>query len=220
MNKIMKIIASVLVIFVLFFTPNFTEDIDEPNYIYEWDKLNTSLHDTTWEMDEYIRLLNQMNKEIAAIPYDFENIDQKMSWFITYKGIISKYPQEIHNTTTIYDTYSSAELDLLFRIVQCEVGDEYDFDEKTNVVSVIFNRCHKYNASITQVLTAKKQFTPYLTGVYKNAKIDKKTILACEYVFMFGDTTNGCMYFRSHKKCPENWNGIKQFSDDAHCFYK
>ena len=160
MNKIMKIIASVLTIFVLLFVPNFTEDIDEPNYIYEWDKLNTSLHDTTWEMDEYARLLYQMNKEIAAIPYDFENIDQKMNWFITYKEIISKYPQEIHNTTTIYDTYSSAELDLLFRIVQCEVGDEYDFDEKTNVVSVIFNRCHKYNASITQVLTAKKQFTP------------------------------------------------------------
>ena len=64
MNKIMKIIASVLAIFVLLFVPNFTEDIDEPNYIQEWDELNTSLHDTTWEMDEYSRLLYQMNKEI------------------------------------------------------------------------------------------------------------------------------------------------------------
>ena len=80
--------------------------------------------------------------------------------------------------------------------------------------------------TLTEVLTSKGQFSVYSSGIYKNAVVDEETILACEYVFIFGDTTNGCIAFRSHRSCPEKWHTWgdnyweKQFRDSAHCFYK
>ena len=164
-------------------------------------------------------LVSQMNDEIANIPYDFNDMNQKQDWFVAYKAILDKYPKEFH-PQTIYEAFDAKELDLLFRIVQCEVGDEWDFDEKANVVSVIFNRLYSGRyTSLTNVLTAPKQFSPYLSGKYKSAVIDEKTILACEYVFIFGDTTNGCYGFQMKKQ--DVWNGwTYQFSDDTHHFYK
>lgn len=164
-------------------------------------------------------LINQMDKEIQGIPYDFYDMKQKQQWFIAYKEVISKYPKELH-MLTIYDAYTEEELDLLFRIVQAEVGDEYDFDEKANVTSVIFNRLNSKNYhSITDVLTAKNQFSTYWNGRYRKVEIDEKTILACEYVFLFGDTTGGCYGFQM--KYVPGWNGWEyQFKDDCHYFYK
>ena len=162
---------------------------------------------------------NQIDEKVANIPYDFNDMDQKQDWFIAYKEIIAAYPKEFQ-PTTIYDDFSIKELELLFRIVQAEAGDEWDFDEKANVASVIFNRLNsgKYN-SLTHVLTAPKQFSPYASGKYLKVTIDEKTVLACEYVFMFGDTTNGCYGFKMTKE--KKWNGWEwQFNDDTHHFYK
>ena len=175
-----------------------------------------TLEETTdpWEM-----LINQMNEDIKNIPYDFNDMDQKQEWFLAYKEVIAKYPKELH-MCTIYEAYDEKTLDLLFRIVQAEVGDEYDFDEKANVVSVIFNRLNsgKY-ISLVDVLTAKNQFSPYWDGRYSEVIIDEKTILACEYVFLFGDTTNGCYAFKMTKQ--NKWyNWTWQFNDDCHHFYK
>lgn len=217
----MKVIASVLLIVAVIFAPIFNSDqlTDSNEMITEWADLNSSLHDTTWEVDEYTRLSIEMNEKIAKIPYDINNDAEKMDWFIEYKNIVNQYPKELHNKT-IYEEYSSEELDLLFRIVQCETGDEYGFIEKANVISVIFNRHTTRGLTLTEVLTAKNQFAPYSIGVYKNAKIDEKTILACEFVYMFGDTTDGCMAFRSDI-CPNTWySWTYQFSDKAHHFYK
>lgn len=181
----------------------------------------TTEEETTdvWEM-----LINKMNEEVAEIPYDFNDMNQKQQWFLAYKDAIAKYPKELH-MCTIYEAYDDKTLDLLFRIVQAEAGDEWDFDEKANVASVIFNRLNsgKYN-SLVGVLTAKNQFSPYASGKYLKVEVDEKTILACEYVFLFGDTTGGCYSFKMTKE--DKWyigNGKYweyQFSDDTHHFYK
>lgn len=216
MKKNMKIVTGILLIVVGIFTPIFNESPQPLNseMITEWEEIDNSLHDTTWKLDEYTMLLNE-------IPYDFNNDAEKMDWFIEYKNIINQYPKELHNTKTIYDVYSDSELDLLFRIVQAEAGDEYGFIEKTNVVSVIFNRCQSENKTLTEILTAKSQFSPYSNGSYKTVIIDEKTILACEFVFMFGDTTDGCVAFKSRELDSNTWYGwTKLFSDNAHCFYK
>lgn len=221
MNKRMVFVASIVLIvawgITLFFT---TSTKEEEELLTEWEEID-SLGDTSWEYDNsYEVLAENMENEISTIPYDFDDMNQKMDWYKEYKNIVSNYPEELHSVT-IYDIYSDYELDLLFRIVQSEVGSEYGFEEKANVASAIFNRCANQNKTLTQVLTAKGQFTPYITGSYKNVTVDEKTILACEYVFEFGDTTNGCISFRSHTTCPEKWSGqYRQFSDDAHCFYK
>ena len=160
-------------------------------------------------------LINQMNEEVANIPYNFNDISQKQDWFLAYKEIIAKYPKELH-MLTIYEAYSKEDLALLYGVVQAEVGDEYSFVEKVNVISVMFNRLNSGNySSLREVLTAPNQFA----SVVKGKEIDEKTILACEYVFLFGDTTDGCVAFKMSKQ--NKWyDWTYQFSDGCHHFYK
>lgn len=168
------------------------------------------------EEETTISLAEQLGIDVSNISYNFEDMQQKQDWFLTYKEVIAKYPKELHKPT-IYESFSKEDLNLLYGVVQAETGNEYSFVEKINVVSVIFNRLNsgKY-ASLREVLTAPYQFA----NVVKGKEIDEKTILACEYVFLFGDTTNGCMAFRSDIK-PKKWYGwTYQFSDEAHNFYK
>ena len=144
-------------------------------------------------------------------------IQDKYKWFIEYKKIIEQYSSDIKPPESIYDCFSSLELDLLFRVVQAEIGDEYSFEQKVNVVSVILNRKNheKFPNSLNSILTSD-QFSTISNGSYNNVSISEKTILACEYAFMFGDTTNGCLFFDSNHALKYSF----VFNDGAHNFYK
>lgn len=168
------------------------------------------------EEETTISLADQLGIDVSNIPYNFDDVQQKQDWFLVYKEVIAKYPKELHRPT-IYESFSKEELSLLYGVVQAETGNEYSFVEKINVVSVIFNRFNsgKYS-SLREVLTAPYQFADVVSG----KEIDEKTILACEYVFLFGDTTNGCMAFRSDIKPTKWYEWTYQFSDKAHNFYK
>ena len=157
---------------------------------------------------------------------EIEMIEDKMEWFIAYKEIINDYYGVLDSPESIYDVFSEEELDLLFRVVQAEVGDEWDFIHKTNVANVIFNRLYSEEDdfakqdTLSKVLVAK-QFSTISSGRYKQVEVSELTILACEYAFMIEDTTDGCIAFRSDKKAPDKWNKwIKVYFDGAHYFYK
>lgn len=143
--------------------------------------------------------------------------DNLKDWYMNYRKIINDYSIYFDPPETIYDYYSEDELDMLFKVVQAEIGDEYSFEQKCNVASVIFNRIYndKFEDEMLKVLT-KDQFATISNGRYKNVKVSDDTILACEYVFLFGDTTNGCLFFDS--------NGLLNYqfemNDGAHNFYK
>lgn len=162
-------------------------------------------------------IYDRLNQEISGIPYDYTS--EKKEWFITYKNIIDKYPKAMF--VTIYDVFPDEELELLFRVVQAEVGD-FDFISKANVVSVILNRHYHFQTSLSSVLLAEHQFATIDNGRYLEVEIDEDTILACEYVFLFGDTTNGAMYFDSTNG--NSWAAHNRefiFRDSAgHDFYK
>lgn len=101
--------------------------------------------------------------------------------------------------------------------VQAEIGDEYSFEQKCNVASVIFNRLEheKFENELLEILT-EDQFETIRNGRYKKVAISEDTILAVEYVFQIEDTTNGCLFFDSN-------NALKYefvFNDMAHNFYK
>ena len=83
-----------------------------------------------------VQTIEDMNKKMKAI----DSIEDKKEWFTAYKNIIAEYSNIIDPPETIYDYFTDEELDLLFRVIQAEVGDEYSFDEKVNVSSVVFNR--------------------------------------------------------------------------------
>lgn len=157
--------------------------------------------------------IEEMNYEMTEI----ETITDKKEWFIAYKSIIEEYSYIIDPPETIYDYFTEEELDLLFRVVQAEVGDEYSFESKVNVANVIFNRFYheRFPDTLSDILV-RDQFSPIADGRYKEVEVTEDTILACEYAFMLEDTTDGCLFFDSNNTLSYQF----VFNDGAHNFYK
>lgn len=158
--------------------------------------------------------IEEMNQKMAEI----ESIEDKKEWFIAYKSIIEEYSYIIDPPETIYEYFTEEELDLLFHVVQAEIGDEcYSFEQKANVASVVFNRLYheKFPDALSEILVYD-QFSPISNGRYKEVEVSEDTILACEYAFMIEDTTNGCLFFDSNNTL----NYQFMFNDGAHNFYK
>ncbi len=157
--------------------------------------------------------IEEMNYEMTEI----ETITDKKEWFIAYKNIIDEYSYILDPPETIYDYFTEDELDLLFHVVQAEIGDEYSFEQKCNVASVIFNRLEheRFPNTLSEILVYD-QFSPIADGRYKKVEVSENTILACEYTFMIEDTTNGCLFFDSNNTL--NYQLV--FNDSAHNFYK
>ena len=121
-------------------------------------------------------------------------------------------------TGKIYETFGQDELELFFRIVQAEIGDEHTFDQKVNVATVILNRVNSehFPNTLYDVLTAKRQFSTYSSGRYKKVTVSDITILACEYAYEIGGSEVGnALFFDS--------NGVLKYkkvcNDGAHNFY-
>lgn len=166
------------------------------------------------------------SREVEQKMLEIESIEDKKEWFVAYKQIILDYSEWFDPPETIYDYFPEEELELLFRVVQAEIGDEWDFIHKVNVASVILNRLFseednfKYQDTLSRVLVSD-EFSTIRNGSYKDVDVSELTILACEYAFMIEDTTDGCMAFRSDDNPPETWGKWKRiFSDGAHYFYK
>lgn len=138
-------------------------------------------------------------------------------WYLDYKSIFTKYELFIDKPETIYDYYTEKELDLLFRVVQAEVGDEYSFEQKCNVASIILNRIEnkEFGDGMFGVLT-EDQFTTIANGRYLEVEVSEDTILACEFSFEIDDTTDGCLFFDSDGTL--NYDLID--NDGAHNLYR
>lgn len=160
--------------------------------------------------------------EIAQEEYDAKLIGinsmnlSKEEWFKQYKSLTEEYEDILGRPETIYDNFTQQELDLLFKVVQAEIGSEYSFEQKCNVVSVIYNRLKDYcfGNTINEILVGH-QFSTISSGAVYKVTVDEKTILACEYVYQFGDTTSGALFFDSNGRL--NYKFI--FNDGAHNFY-
>lgn len=166
------------------------------------------------EISKQIKVaIENMNGDLQEI----NNIENLKDWFVSYKGLIEDYSCVLDFPETIYDYYSDDELNLLFKVVQAEVGDEYSFEQKVNVASVIFNRIEHedFPDNIYDVLSID-QFQTISDGGHKEVEVSETTILACEYSFMFGDTTGGYLFFDSNGKL--NYEFVK--NDGAHNLYK
>lgn len=162
---------------------------------------------------EIDKAIEEMNQKIMEI----ESITDKKEWFIAYKNIIDEYSYIIDPPETIYDYFCSEELDLLFRVVQAEIGDEHSFEQKVNVANVIFNKLdhERFPDTLLEILIPN-QFSTISSGRYKKVEISEETILVCEYAFMIEDATNGCLFFDSNNTL--NYQFV--FNDGAHNFYK
>lgn len=187
------------------------------------------------EKEEKVSVKKQKvdEKELAAKEAqqkikDLDDIEDKKEWFITYKKIVEEYDDVLDFPESIYDCLSEDELDMFFRVVQAEIGDEYEFEHKCNVASVILNRLEsdEFPNDMFEVL-CRKQFQSISNGDYKKVDVSNNTILACEYAFMIEDTTDGALYYLNKRwstKKNIKWfeNNLKYLFTDGsgHSFYK
>ena len=164
-------------------------------------------------------ITREMNTKVANISH----IEDKEKWFVGYKEIINEYDWILDPPETIYDVFTGEELELLYGVVQAEVGDEWSFENKVRVANVIFNRLEneKFGNSLGEVLIAD-EFCTVRTGRYRKVEVSNTTILACEYAFMVEDLTNGSVYFESKNSNVHSLYATenKNINDEAHKFYK
>lgn len=218
----MKRIISILILLFMVITPLMTiitgnkydvKSVESPilSSNLPVKEVNT-ISKTDLQLDTYEIAIENMEQEMVEI----ENITDKKEWFIAYNEIIDKYKDFIDPPETIYDYFSDEELDMFFRVVQAEIGDEYSFEQKANVANVILNRLYneEFGGTMFEVLTAD-QFCTVRTGKYKEVEVSDTTILACEYAFCIEDTTDGCLFFDNNMSL--NYEFV--FSDSAHNFY-
>lgn len=163
--------------------------------------------------NEYITR-NSVENEYRQLMKERLKTEDKKEWFLKYKEFMGN-PDFEDKPETIYDFFSEQELDLLFCVVQAEIGD-YSFDQKVNVANVIFNRIthERFGETLNEVLVPS-QFATISNGRINRVKVDKDTILACEYAFLFADTTNGALFFDSDGSL--NYEQIG--NDGVHNFY-
>ncbi len=195
------------------------------------EKIKTDVaaqEESTEQTDEEKEEIQEVTKEekseleITQEEYDTKlaNLNQtnlpKEEWFKQYKLLIEEHGDILGKPETIYDIFTQQELDLLFRVVQAEIGSEYSFEQKCNVVSVIYNRLadERFGNTINEILVGH-QFSTISSGAIYKVTVDEKTILACEYVYQFGDTTSGALFFDSNGRL--NYKFL--FNDGAHNFY-
>lgn len=170
------------------------------------DNIKNLIDDSVYRFETLIKLL--------------EPIEDKKEWFISYKLLIKQNKDLIEIPKTIYDEFSEEEIYLIQRVVETETYQR-SFECKANIASVVLNRFYsgKFGNTITKVVTSPHQFA------YRRENITEDTILAVEYAFEIGDTTQGALFFHSFKGKEEprkTFCGANYiFSDDAiHHFYK
>lgn len=155
------------------------------------------------------------SQEVLDKQEELSSIEDNKEWFIAYKDLIEEYSEWVDPPETIYDYYTEDEIYLMQRCIETETF-EADFDSKVNVASVILNRIEsdEFANEVSEIIV-KGQFA------FGRENISEDTVLALEYAFMIGDTTNGALYFHSKPKT-ETFNGAEFiFTDTAgHHFYK
>lgn len=224
MNRKTKILLSVMIVSLsafIFTLDGHGEHKENDHITVQQNTMEFKDSDIKYAKEEVVLSLNfQIDKAIEEANQKIEeinSINNMQEWFIDYKNIIDEYSYIIDPPETIYDYFTDEELDLLFGVVQAEIGDEYSFDQKVNVANVIFNRWYheQFPDTLLEILTPD-QFSTISNGNYKKVKVSEATILACEYAFIFEDTTDDCLFFDS--------NGVHKykyiFNDGAHNFYR
>lgn len=160
-------------------------------------------------------IYEKKSREVQEKMVKLAEITDTLTRFIEYKDLVNEYSEWFDPPESVYDYFTEDEVYIIQRCVETETFEK-DFDSKVNVANVIFNRIeHKdFDDTAIEVVTKKKQFA------YGRKIISYDTVLAVEYAFQFGDTTQGALYFHSNKKTDKFCGADYLFTDAAgHHFY-
>jgi len=157
-----------------------------------------------------------IKKRLKARLEKIKSIENNKERFLAYKELYQEYEEHLDPPETVYDKFTEGEVYLMQRCIETECFGA-DFDSKCNIASVILNRLEdgRFGETITDIITSPNQFA------YGRKSIEEDSILALEYVSIFGDTTEGALYFHSNQTT-KTFNGAKFLFKDGvgHNFYK
>ncbi len=177
---------------------------------------------TTAEQVPYFTRIDAALRAINEKLAERETKENKKEWFIEYKELYNEYSDVLEYQPNLTDFYSNEEIQKLYGVVEAEVGDLGGFDERCNVASVIFNRIAdtRFSDQLSELLTPG-QFSTIRNGRYKTMTITEDTIIACQYVLLFGDTAQRCLFFEGGKSNIHSSYATYVFTDNSgHKFYK
>lgn len=199
-----------------------TESISEMETIENFETANVTIVEPSMTPEEFEKLFMELT--VSRMESDLEAIEplkdsNKHAWFTFYKQVIKNYADILDPPETIYDVFSDEELNLLFRVVHAEIGDEWSFEQKVNVANVIFNRVESdyFGDSLTTVLIPG-QFSTISNGAYHNIP-SEKTIAACEYAYEIGIGNDNELYFDSNGALAKYSKLEWVRNDGAHNYY-
>ena len=210
MSKILYIIAlSVMIAFI--FAPIYAGGEEKIDTYIEEDTKTNALEIDKQEQEMYDEMIR-----VACI-------EDRKEWFVEYKNLFEKYPEYLAKQESIYDVYSDAELEKLFRTVEAEATGG-TFQDKVNVAVTIFNRINheEFGSTIDEVITPD-QFSPFMDGRYYEVTVTENTILACEYAYIFRIIEHDALYFdrtNGNSWAHRNREEVEVNGDNAHRFYK
>lgn len=197
---------------------NETSDIfyDTEDIVINTENVNNNPVNVSEEVEE-IDIYELKAQEVLEKQKALESITDKKEWFVEYKKLINEYSEWVDPPESVYDVFNADEIYLMQRCIETETF-EASFDAKVNVASVILNRLKddnfKSNGSVHKIIVPG-QFA------YGRKNISEDTILALEYAYMIGDTTQGAVYFHSLSYRSKFSGADYIFTDDAgHHFYK
>lgn len=188
---------------------------DRARLLYDYHASDTELLEKVIKKNEFLQLVDSLKS----------TVDNEEQFYNAYMKLASEYEDYIE-CKTLQDEYMESELYMLYSIVEAEVTGEGNFLEKANVCSVILNRVNDksdiFPNTISGVVSQNFQFSTYSNKRYKKVNISVTTLTACDYVYQFGDTTGGALWFDSTKG--NSWadrNKEFLFCDNiGHNFYK
>lgn len=161
-----------------------------------------------------IQMISELDRQIEEL----NQIEDTFKWFKKYKEIRTEFStvlKEENEHTQISDVYTENEIYYIERMVETETHG-CSFMAHVNVANVVFNRIKhkKFPNDPISVVTASGQFC------YGKTRISESVKLAVEYAFMFGDTTNGAIYFHSGSRTKKfNGKPLVHEDDAVHYFY-
>ncbi len=165
---------------------------------------------TVDELDYYHDLAELEERSMGML---MELQEPSQEWFDTYKELNDMYA-DVGQPDTIEDTSSASELEEMYWVVENEARGG-GFEAKVNVANVILNRvAHpKFGNTIHSVVTQPNQFA------YHPTSVSEETKQACDYSFLFSDTTNGALFFQRSSLPPNGTEWIME-DDAGHNFFK
>lgn len=178
-----------------------------------------SISANLYQISEQVQDIKETTYDIKALEFQTEmnaldKIEDKEKWFLEYKDICERYADYVPQPISIYDVYTTDEINLLLYMGQTEIGSG-SFDAIVNVFDVVWNRQadSKWPNQIKKIVVPG-QFA------FNNTRVTERVRLALEYSFMFPDQTGGALAFHSMGQTEKFGSYYYLFSDSSgHHFY-